>query len=209
MKLYYYEHCPYCIRVLMLIAYKHMDIELCVLSNDDETTPTSMIGKKMLPILVKDDGTFLPESLDIIQYLDHLDAPVLQGEFKLDPEVQTLVDTMHQDYRMLVWPRMAQPIYQEFQTAAARDYFTTKKQVILGSFAEHIANTDDYIKNIMPPLQRLGDLLPQEKHVLSDQDILVFPKLHLLQLVEELRLPETMQRYLQRIHYADIHGVSL
>ena len=41
-----------------------------VLANDDEATPIGLVGKKVVPILVKEDGTAMPESLDIVHYVD-------------------------------------------------------------------------------------------------------------------------------------------
>eukprot|EP00922_Rhytidocystis_sp_ex-Travisia-forbesii_P027212 GHVS01039905.1.p1 GENE.GHVS01039905.1~~GHVS01039905.1.p1 ORF type:complete len:290 (+),score=33.74 GHVS01039905.1:67-936(+) len=99
-KLYVYDHCHYCVRARMLLGLKKIKHELVFLANDDFQTPISLVGKKMVPILVykspktvvgaqeaagsdlagqqdwgrqglRKDGTMvLAESLDIIKQID-------------------------------------------------------------------------------------------------------------------------------------------
>ena len=70
MNLYVYDHCPFCVRARMIFSLKNLPVELVVLANDDEATPIGLVGKKVVPILVKEDGTAMPESLDIVHYVD-------------------------------------------------------------------------------------------------------------------------------------------
>ncbi|STR40036.1 glutaredoxin 2 [Klebsiella michiganensis] len=47
-----------------------------------------MIGQKMAPILQKDDSRYMPESMDIVHYVDKLDGkPLLTGP--RNPAVET------------------------------------------------------------------------------------------------------------------------
>ena len=55
MKLYVYDHCPFCVRARMIFGLKNLPVELVVLANDDEATPIGLVGKKVVPILVKED----------------------------------------------------------------------------------------------------------------------------------------------------------
>ena len=70
MKLYVYDHCPYCVRARMIFGLKNLAFEKIVLLNDDESTPVGLIGKKAVPILIKENGEAMPESLDIVKYVD-------------------------------------------------------------------------------------------------------------------------------------------
>ena len=70
MKLYIYDHCPFCVRARMIFGLRGVEVENIILANDDEDTPIGMIGAKQVPILEKDDGTFMGESLDIVHYID-------------------------------------------------------------------------------------------------------------------------------------------
>ena len=48
-----------------------------MLAYDDEATPVGLIGKKQLPILIKDDGEAICESETIILYLEHNFEPTV------------------------------------------------------------------------------------------------------------------------------------
>lgn len=91
MKLYIYDHCPFCLKARMIFGLKNIPVELIVLLNDDELTPTRMIGQKMAPILQKDDSRYMPESMDIVHYVDKLDGkPLLTGP--RNPAVETAAE---------------------------------------------------------------------------------------------------------------------
>lgn len=70
MKLFIYNHCPFCVKARMIFGRKNLPVELVAMLNDDQATPTKLIGKKMAPILMKEDGSCIPESLNIVQYVD-------------------------------------------------------------------------------------------------------------------------------------------
>ncbi len=70
MKLYIYDHCPFCVRARMAAGLFGADVEEVVLANDDEATPIGMIGAKQVPVLQKEDGSFMGESLDIVCHFD-------------------------------------------------------------------------------------------------------------------------------------------
>ena len=88
MKLYIYEHCPFCVRARMIFGLKNISVEQHVFLSDDVKSPTSMIGEKMVPILQKEDGSYMPESLDIVAYVDsnYGKSPVLIGAKNLEIE---------------------------------------------------------------------------------------------------------------------------
>ena len=66
MKLYIYDHCPFCSRARMIFGLRQMAVEEIVLLNNDEATPIALIGAKQVPILQKADGSHMGESLDIV-----------------------------------------------------------------------------------------------------------------------------------------------
>ena len=41
----------------------------------DAETPTRMVGAKKVPILEKEDGSHMPESMDIVRYLEEQNPP--------------------------------------------------------------------------------------------------------------------------------------
>jgi len=86
MKLYIYDHCPFCVRARMIFGLRGVAVEEVILQNDDEETPIKMIGAKQVPILQKDDGSFMGESLDIVRYIDEM-----AGKGRLKEEVRPQV----------------------------------------------------------------------------------------------------------------------
>ena len=68
-ELYVYDHCPFCVRVRLALGVKGIKHKLVFMGNDDVETPTALVGKKIAPIWVDEDGP-MAESLDIIEKMD-------------------------------------------------------------------------------------------------------------------------------------------
>lgn len=49
---YVYDHCPFCVRVRLALGIKNVKHKLYFMANDDVSTPTSLVGKKIAPIFV-------------------------------------------------------------------------------------------------------------------------------------------------------------
>ncbi len=49
---YLYDHCPFCVRVRLALGIKNIKHKLYFMANDDVSTPTSLVGKKIAPIFV-------------------------------------------------------------------------------------------------------------------------------------------------------------
>src|SRR6202451_3240768 len=78
-RLYMFEHCSLCFRVRMTAALKRLHLQETVVLDDDTETMVGVVGKRVIPILVKDDGKPMLESMDMVKYVDGLGAPVLNG----------------------------------------------------------------------------------------------------------------------------------
>ena len=124
MKLYVYDHCPFCVRARMIFGLKNLPVELVVLANDDEATPIGLVGKKVVPILVKEDGTAMPESLDIVHYVDEYFGEKILSEH-VRPEIETWLKEVGSYYGHLTTARFTKIGLAEFETqsAAGRAYF--------------------------------------------------------------------------------------
>lgn len=158
MKLYIYDHCPFCVKARMIFGLKNIPVELNVLQNDDEATPTRMIGQKMVPILQKDDSRYLPESMDIVHYVDNSDGtPLLTG--KRSPAIEEWLRKVNGYVNQLLLPRFAKSAFDEFSTPAARQYFIRKKEASSGSFDNHLAHSAGLIKKIGDDLRSLDKLI--------------------------------------------------
>ncbi|WP_111429245.1 glutaredoxin 2 [Rhodobacteraceae bacterium DSL-40] len=196
MKLHVYDHCPYCVRARMALGLKGIPFEMRVQLNDDEATPISMIGKKMLPILEDADG-FMGESLDIVAKVDAMTGARL-FERPARPEIRGWIDTWQGVVDRLVTPRTPVAVYPEFATAAARAYFTGRRERTPGRFAALIAETDALVAELAPGLAALVPLLPRPGSISMD-DILLFPVLRSLSIVPEVTLPAEVAAYRDRM----------
>ncbi|MBE0148367.1 glutaredoxin 2 [Serratia fonticola] len=201
MKLFIYDHCPFCVKARMIFGLKDLPVRLVTLLSDDEITPISMIGKKMAPILQKDDGSYLPESMDIVHYVDNLDGkPLLTG--KTNPAITAWLQYTATYVNKLLLPRFANADFEEFATDNARRYFSDKKQAASGDFAVLLADSADLIAQLEQDLATLSPLIQSSEAVngtLSEDDIHLFPLLRSLSIVAGVALPDNVEAYRNRM----------
>jgi glutathione S-transferase len=79
LKLFMFEHCSLCFRVRMTAALKRLHLQETVVLDDDSDTMIGLVGKRVIPILVKDCGQPMLESMDMVSYVDAIGEPVLTG----------------------------------------------------------------------------------------------------------------------------------
>ncbi len=199
MKLFIYEHCPFCIKARMIFGLTKTPVELIYLANDDEETPIKMIGAKMVPILEKDDGTFMPESMDIVHYINDMQK---HSVFKTEPteEIANWIKETFPIMHKLVMPRNVLCDFEEFKTQSSKDYYQHKKEDYIGPFADAMAKTPEYSQQIKEKLNELADLMKSEQSIhaeLSEDDIHVFAILRGLTLVKGLEFPNKVQAYME------------
>ncbi len=205
MKLYHYDHCPYCVKARMIFGLKKVPFETEALLNDDEATPIAMVGQKMLPILQKDDGDCMPESLDIITYIDELGeygAAMVQPSKNDERLIQWLQEVRSYHYALAMprWPRMGLP---EFASTSAQKYFTVKKEKSIGPFSENLAKTKELIQAAHDHLPVLEKLIVGEPYFwgeeLSLDDFHVFASLRCLTTTRGVRFPKKINDYMNRM----------
>ncbi|HDR1578107.1 TPA: GrxB family glutaredoxin [Pasteurella multocida] len=186
---------------MMIFGLKNIPFKKHVLLNDDEETPIRLVGKKVVPILVKEDGTAMPESLDIVKYIDaHYGEAILQTAVR--PEIEALLAEITSYSNYLLMPRFVKLDLAEFATQSAIDYFTKKKTDYVGDFTQHFNNTPTYLARLTQDLEKLSALVMGETSLnqhLSFEDILVFPLLRNLTCVKGLRFPARLEKYIKRL----------
>lgn len=201
MKLYAYDHCPFCVRARMIFGLKNLPFELVMLGNDDETTPIGLVGKKVVPILIKEDGTAMPESLDIVRYVDaHFGEKILSEQLR--PEVEEWVKTVGRYYNHLLIPRFVKMDLAEFKSQSAVDYFTKKKTESIGDFQQNLDETANYLVRLHQDLENLVPLIQSDLALngkLSLEDIIVFPMLRNLTCVRDIQFPPEVAAYLAKM----------
>jgi len=160
-----------------------------------------------VPILQKEDGSFMGESLDVVRYLDR------EGRLKneIRPEIQAWFDKVGEYNLKLVQPRVIKLELPEFETPEAVKYFTDKKEKSIGSFAANLEKTGQYVQRLNGDLAELETLMAEGGAGLNGEigmeDILVFPILRNLTVVRGVEWPQKVMDYLLRMSEAS--GVPL
>ncbi len=196
MKLYMFEHCSLCFRVRMTAALKGLRLHERVVLDDDTPAMVSLVGKRVIPILVKDNGEPMLESLDMVAYIDGLGQPMLTGAAR--PEIAELEKRLLDTTPPLTMPRYPLLGLPEFATIAAHDHYVLRKRKTYGDFVELRARTRDFIAALMPVLEDLDALIESPlavNGVLSIDDIRILPLLRSVAIVESLRFPPKVRDY--------------
>lgn len=199
MKLYIYDHCPYCVRARMIFGLKKLAVELVILQNHDEK-PIELVGRKAVPIFDNGAGLIMPESLDIVRYVDkHYGTPILKDHIR--PEIEQWLEKVAYS-KYLLLPRFVKLDLAEHQTEAGLQYFLEKKQQQIGNFDELFARSLEFIAPLTEDLKQLETLLvsPNASNgELSMEDIVLFPILRNLSCVKGLNFPAKVEEYLRNM----------
>jgi len=198
MKLYMFEHCSLCFRVRMIAALKQMPLQEIVVRDDDSDAMVGLIGKRQIPILMKDDSQPMLESMDMVKYIEGLGPPVLVGPER--PEIAQLADQVVAKSAPLTMPRYPLLGLPEFATPAALAHYTARKYKTYGDFVELRSHTREQIDDVMPKLDELDALIESPQAVngtLSMDDIRVLPLLRSIAVVKELSFPHRLRDYFE------------
>jgi glutaredoxin 2 len=212
MRLYLFEHCSICFRVRMTAALKRLHLQETVVLEDDSETMIRLVGKRRVPILVKDDGKPMLESMDMVAYIDGHGAPILVGPQRA--EINAWAGSVIEKTVPLTMPRYPLLGLPEFGTISARDHYIARKQKKLGDFVELRAKTREQIDALMPELETIDGLIECPTAVngkLSLDDIHVLPLLRSAAVVKGLRFPQKVREYFEtmmsRIGYQPLPAI--
>jgi glutaredoxin 2 len=198
MQLYMFEHCSLCFRVRMTAALKKLHLQEVIVQDDDTETMTALVGKRVIPILVKDCGQPMLESMDMVKYIDGKGDPILGGPERT--EIANLADQIATKTAPLTWPRYPLLGLPEFSSVAALDHYTLRKRKTLGDFVELRAETRRRIDELMPDLEKLDGMIESPDAIngkLSLDDIRVLPLLRSAAVVKGLQFPNKVRGYFE------------
>lgn len=198
MRLYMFEHCSLCFRVRMTAALKRLHLQETVVLDDDTETMVGLVGKRQIPILVKDDGQPMLESMDMVRYVDSRGSPVLTGPER--GEIADWAERFATKAAPLTWPRYPLLGLPEFATVAAHDHYVVRKRKAIGDLVELRAATLRYIDELAPELEALNRLVERPDAMngsLSLDDIRVLPLLRSAAVVKALRFPAKVRDYFE------------
>ncbi|WP_367348538.1 glutaredoxin 2 [Sphingobium yanoikuyae] len=199
MKLYIYEHCPFCCRARMIFGLKQLPLETEVILEGDVETPTRLIGRKVLPILRKDDGTHMGESMDIVHHVDRHDgAPILT--ISSSPQIQTWYDAVWPIALKLFIPRFTNGYFSELATPQARQAYRLREEQAFGDLDALLAATPVLLVKMEDHLQLLESLLMHREAIDTD-DILLYPLLRSLSIVDGLAFGANARSYMTNMAF--------
>ena len=198
MRLYMFEHCSLCFRVRTTAALKGVHLQQEVVLDDDSETMIALVGKRQIPILVKDDGKPMLESMEMVKHIDGIGEPILTGPER--PEIAAWAEQVVPKTGPLTMPRYPLLGLPEFATQAALDHYTMRKRKSFDDFVELRAKTPQYIGELAPSLDALDRLIESPSAVngmLSMDDIRVLPLLRSAGVVKGLRFPPKVRDYFE------------
>ena len=201
MKLYQYNHCPYCVRIKMMLGRKKFEHQTITIAYDDIKTPTEIIGKKLLPILIKNDNTAMGESLDILKYLDNLDENPILSTQKLPNNINDALFNLRKNANKLHKPRIVHANIEDFSTTGSIEYYENKfKKKYETDFEQCLKETKNLLPEVQYNLDKINDLLTSQKNIYQDifamADIHLFPGLRNLTIVKDINFPSNLKNYM-------------
>eukprot|EP01100_Stratorugosa_tubuloviscum_P010315 TRINITY_DN43_c2_g1_i2.p1 TRINITY_DN43_c2_g1~~TRINITY_DN43_c2_g1_i2.p1 ORF type:complete len:223 (-),score=95.13 TRINITY_DN43_c2_g1_i2:76-744(-) len=202
-KLYTYTHCPFCVRVLLIANIKNFKYEEVILANHDEENPIRMVGSKQVPILEYEPNKFMPESLDIVKYIDNIDGkPIL--ETIENTQLKQWIDQSSKTRFRLIMPRVTNRKLIEFTEQASVDYFTHKKEQFCGPFSKCFEDTPILLSQINNDLIALEQIFVNDQTIngtqnLTYDDVSIFAWLLFLTFVKDLQFPPKIQNYINHL----------
>lgn len=204
MKLYIYEHCPFCTRARLALGMKNIPYETVIVMEGDAETPTRLIGKKAVPILERPDGSHMGESLDIVHFIDQLETPIFDG-----PANEALdawgTDAWRLGLKLFI-PRFTKAQFAELATPQAREAYRLREEKAFGNLDDLLADSPAFVTEMNVKLKVLAGLLDSH-HVSGISDIKLWPILRSLSIVKGLEFPSAVQGYMETIEKAA--GVNL
>jgi len=203
-RLYIYEHCPFCTRARLALGLKDVAYEPVVIMEGDAETPTRLIGKKAVPILEKPDGTHMGESLDIVHFVDHLSSPAFDGP--ANEAIDNWVEEAWPLSLKLFIPRFTKADFAELATPEAREAYRLREVKAFGDLEQLLLDSPTYLPEMNAKLEKLVHLLARQSDI-GISDIKLWPVLRSLSIVKDLTFPAPVKDYMIRLEKAG--GVPL
>lgn len=210
MKLFVFDHCPFCIKAMMVAGLKKANIELVYLQNHDVDARIDKVGANLVPILQKEDGSYMAESLDIAAYIDALDGNPVLATGSNDDNISAWADIARPYSSRLLYPRWMKVDLPEFQCQEAKAWFSKNKTAMIEQdFDDAFNKSEEYLIELNATFDKLTWLqLPSERNnVLSYDDVNLFPSLRNLTVVKGVKFPARIRQYIDQV--AALTSISL
>lgn len=198
MKLYLFDHCPFCVRVRVMMGLKNLPVELEYLLQDDTETPTRLTGSILKPFLEYEPGKYMRESLDIVKYLDESDGEALLKAPK-NPAIDAWIDEHGRIFDRLTTPLYYQMDLPEFATTSAREHYKTIHEKRVDDFERLAEEAPALLQQGQAALEKLVPHIDpariQAQHYGYD-DIRLYPFLRHISAAAGIEFPPVIQAYM-------------
>jgi glutaredoxin 2 len=198
MKLYIKEHCPFSTRARTIFGLKNLPIELVVIEEGDAETPIGLVGRKVVPILQKDDGSAMAESMDIVHYVDGLHEPRILTDRKREA-IETWCAEARPIASRLAIPRMTRSTFKENATESARKAYIERETAAFGDLDALFDDTPVFLAQIGPLLERLEPLLDDDLTGWSESDLILYSTLRMLTIVKPVTLGPKAKAFAEKV----------
>lgn len=219
MKLYIFDSCPFCVRVRALIGFKQIDCDLeYLVAGEPPQHLLDRVERFTVPMLEFSEEcgeipTIMQESDDILRYLDQIDQQPVLDCYEVSEAVFDWLNTVSASLDPLCYPRMRLIDLPELGSSKARSFFEVSRKERLGmSLDQALEQTDRFVAEAESQLIAVQSLVDVEgvlegARTLMIDDLYLFPVLRNLGMVHELKMPDTLRRYLE--YLSRITAVSL
>ena len=202
MKMYIYNHCPFCIRAKIVAQMTGLNYDTIVLANDDIQAHISRINAKQVPFLELDNGSYIKESLDICKYIVKKQNIIINDTTNIT--LVNLVNDLHTEAKKLTYPRIVHHDnnIDDFPTESAKKYFINKKSQYIGDFDELLSNPPiETINKTQTILNSIDDMI-KSPFINGDEfswdDVILFPLLMNMTIIKDLiTIPNNIKNYLE------------
>ncbi|WP_422767873.1 GrxB family glutaredoxin [Photobacterium leiognathi subsp. mandapamensis] len=160
MKLYIYEHCPFSARVRYVAGMLNIPLTVTCIAYDDDKTTNALIGTKQVPLLIKDDGEALAESLDIIHYF--IELAQSSETIEISKAVFDWQKAAFLPLQKIGYPRWANMALPEFETDSARQTWRAKKESDELNFDALLQDTPSIANDVESLIQQAKTILKLE-----------------------------------------------
>lgn len=206
--LYVYDHCPFCIRVRYVLGMKNVKYDLNWLLNDDATTPTSLVGKKLVPIFqpLGPAGPAMPESLDICKLIDSDERYGSTGTIRdasSRTDISEVMDGIAMPLRRLTRIRFVFASgLPEFTFKDGRDaYIRNHPLEDPASYEENWERSGEWISDAQVGINQLDGLIYSKEFCtqggVSYDDVVLFAKVRALTIIKGLVIPDRLKEYIE------------
>ena len=187
-------------RPRLLAGLHKIPLKICIIQISDFDTPQELVGKKVVPILQKDDDSCMTESLDIAFYLDSIRPNILVDD-TINPNFELLKQTFLNDYIRLTSPHFIHSC-REFQNEDDIKYYQEREEDFLKTRFADLHH--DYEKRKLDMESRLPSFIPflsspSPTESLTVTELSLFPFVHHLKTQVDINLPPSLHLFWQQL----------